>query len=47
MKMSVTVIITKEWETWNKMAEETNPEMESKGIKFISKGCEMDEKRFT
>ena len=45
MKMYATVEITKGWETWNKMAEEMNPEMESEGMKFIFKGCEMDEKR--
>ena len=43
--MYVTVEITKGWETWNKMSEEMNPEMESEGIKFIFKGCEMDEKK--
>ena len=54
MKMYATVEITKGWETWNKMAEGMNPEMESEGMnpemesegmKFIFKGCEMDEKR--
>ena len=39
------VEITKGWDTWNKMAEEMNPEMESEGMKFIFKGCEMDEKK--
>ena len=38
----------KGWDTWNEMAEELNPEMVSVGgMKFIFKGCETDEKRFT
>ena len=45
MKMYATVEITKGWETWNKMAVEMNPEMESEGMKFIFKGCDMDEKK--
>ena len=45
MKMFATVEITKGWETWNKMAEEMNSEMESEGMKFIFKGCDMDEKK--
>ena len=45
MKMFATVEITKGWETWNKMAVEMNPEMESEGMKFIFKGCDMDEKK--
>ena len=45
MKMYAMVEITKGWDTWNKMAEEMNPEMESEGMKFIFKGCEMDEKK--
>jgi len=43
--MYATVEITKGWETWNKMAVEMNPEMESEGMKFIFKGCDMDEKK--
>jgi len=43
--MYATVEIKKGWDTWNKMAERMNPEMESEGMKFIFKGCEMDEKR--
>ena len=45
MKMYATVEIKKGWDTWNKMAERMNPEMESEGMKFIFKGCEMDEKK--
>ena len=45
MKMYATVEITKGWETWNKMAVEMNPEMESEGMKFIFKGCDMEEKK--
>ena len=44
MKMYATVEITKGWETWNKMAEEMNSEMESEGMEFIFKGCDMEEK---
>ena len=45
MKMFATVEITKGWETWNKMAEEMNSEMESEGMEFIFKGCDMEEKK--
>jgi len=45
MNMYASVEITKGWDTWNKMAEEMNPEMESAGMKFIFKGCETDEKK--
>ena len=45
MKMYATVEITKGWDSWNKMAEEMNPEMESEGMKFIFKGCETVEKK--
>ena len=37
--MYASVEITKGWDTWNKMAEEMNPEMESAGMKYIFKGC--------
>ena len=47
MKMYATIELTKGWDSWNKMAEGMNPEMESEGMKFIFKGCETDEKRFT
>ena len=48
MKICLTVDITKVWDTWNEMAEELNPEIVSVGgMKFIFKGCETDEKRFT
>ena len=48
MKIYLTVDITKGWDTWNEMAEELNPEIGSVGgMKFIFKGCETDEKRFT
>ncbi len=43
--MYASVEITKGWDIWNKMAEEMNPEMESAGMKFIFKGCDMDEKK--
>ena len=47
-KIYLTVDITKGWDTWNEMAEELNPEIVSVGgMKFIFKGCETDEKRFT
>ena len=45
MKMYLTVEITKGWDTWNKFIEEMNPEREAAGMKFIFKGCEMDEKK--
>ena len=45
MKIYINVDITKGWDTWNKMAEAMNPEMEAEGMKFIFKGCEMDEKK--
>jgi len=45
MKAYVSVNISKGWDTWNKMAERMNPEMESEGMKFIFKGCETDEKK--
>ena len=48
MKIYLTVDITKGWDTWNEMAEKLNPEIVSViGMKFIFKGCETDEKRFT
>ena len=48
MKIYLTVDITKGWDTWNEMAEELNPEMVSVcGMKFIFKGCDKDENRFT
>ena len=48
MKIYLTVDTTKGWDTWNEMAEELNPEMVSvDGMKYIFKGCEADEKRFT
>ena len=48
MKINLTVDITKGWDTWNEMAETLNPGMVSVGgMKFIFKGCETDEKRFT
>ena len=46
MKAYVSVNISKGWDTWNKMAEDLDSEMESVGfMKFIYKGCEMDEKK--
>ena len=39
-----TVEITKGWDTWYKLSEEMKPEMEAVGMKFLFKGCEMDEK---
>ena len=42
--MYLTVEITKVWDTWNKFTQEMEPERESAGMKFIFKGCEMDEK---
>ena len=46
MKLYLTVDITKGWNTWNKMAEELNPDMVSAGgMKFVFKGCETDEKK--
>jgi len=45
MKMYATIELTKGWDSWNKMAEGMNPEMESEGMKFIFKGCETDEKK--
>ena len=48
MKIYLTVDITKGCDTWNEMAETLNPEMVTgSGMKFIFKGCETDEKRFT
>ena len=48
MKIYLTVDITKRWDTWSEMAEELNSEIVSVGgMKFIFKGCETDEKRFT
>ena len=48
MKIYLTVDITKGWGTWNEMAEELNTEIVSVGgMKFIFKGYETDEKRFT
>ena len=48
MKIYLTVDIKKGWHTWGEMAEELNPEIVSVGgMKFIFKGCETDEKRFT
>ena len=41
-----TVEITKGWDTWYKLSEEMKPEMEAVGMKFLFKGCEMDEKKF-
>ena len=43
-EMYLTVEITKGWDTWNKFTEEMEPEREATGMKFIFKGCEMDEK---
>ena len=43
-EMYLTVEITKGWDTWNKFTEEMRPEREAAGMKFIFKGCEMDEK---
>ena len=40
-----TVEITKGWDTWYKLSEEMKPEMEAVGMKFLFKGCEMDEKK--
>ena len=37
--------LQKGWETWNKISEEMNPEMESEGMKFIFKGCDVEEKK--
>ena len=46
MKAYVSVNITKGWDTWNEMAEDLNSEMVSvAGMKFIYKGCDMDEKK--
>ena len=46
MKAYVSVNISKGWDTWNKMAEDLDSEMESVGfIKFIYKGCDMEEKQ--
>ena len=45
MKMYATIELTKGWDSWNKMAEVMNPEMDSEGMKFIFKGCETDEKK--
>ena len=48
MKIYLTFDITKGWDTWNEMAEELSHEIVSVGgMKFIFKGCETDEKRFT
>ena len=44
MKVYATVEITKGWGTWYKLSEEMKPEMEAVGMKFLFKGCEMDEK---
>ena len=43
-EMYLTVESTKVWDTWNKFTEEMEPEREAAGMKFILKGCEMDEK---
>ena len=46
MKSYVSVNITKGWDTWNEMAEDLNSEMVSVGgMKFIYKGCDMEEKK--
>ena len=46
MKAYVSVNITKGWDTWNEMAEDLNSEMVSvAGMKFIYKGCDMDENK--
>ena len=45
MKMYGTVEITKGWDTWYKLSEEMKPEMKAVGMKFLFKGCEMDEKK--
>ncbi len=45
MKVYATVEITKGWDTWYKLSEEMKPEMEAVGMKFLFKGCEMDEKK--
>jgi hypothetical protein len=46
MKSYISVNISKGWETWNKMAEDLDSEMESVGfMKFIYKGCDMEEKQ--
>ena len=43
-EMYLTVEISKGWDTWNIVTEEMKPEREAAGIKFIFKGCEIDEK---
>ena len=46
MKAYISVNISKGWDTWNKMAEDLDSEMESVGfMKFIYKGCDMEEKQ--
>ena len=45
MKVYATVEITKGWDTWYKLSEEMKPGMEAVGMKFLFKGCEMDEKK--
>ena len=46
MKIYINVDITKGWDTWNNMAEDLNSDMKSvAGMKFIYKGCDMDEKK--
>ena len=46
MKSYISVNISKGWDTWNKMAEDLDSEMESVGfMKFIYKGCDMAEKK--
>ena len=46
MKSYISVNISKGWDTWNKMAEDLDSEMESVGfMKFIYKGCDMEEKK--
>ena len=45
MKVYATVEITKGWGTWYKLSEEMKPGMEAVGMKFLFKGCEMDEKK--
>ena len=46
MKEYISVNISKGWDTWNKMAEDLDSEMESVGfMKFIYKGCDMEEKQ--
>ena len=46
MKAYISVNISKGWDTWNKMAEDLDSEMESVGfMKFLYKGCDMAEKK--